>query len=81
MTDDFRGLTEVIKQLFPYAQHQLCLLHLQRNLKAKLPTRAYRKVRSLFAKLRVVSDRQEGESLFAELCQVVSEEYAGWGLS
>ena len=46
-----RCLTEVIKQLFPYAQHQLCLLHLQRNLKAKLSTKAYSKVRSLFAKL------------------------------
>ncbi len=43
VTDDFRGLTEVIKQLFPYAQHQLFLLHLQRNLKAKLPSRTYRK--------------------------------------
>jgi transposase-like protein len=79
VTDDFRGLTEVIKQLFPYAQHQLCLLHLQRNLKAKLPAKAYRKVRSLFAKLRVCSDRKEGEVLFAELCQVVKEEYRGWG--
>lgn len=29
VTDDFQGLTDVIKQLFPYAQHQLCLLHLQ----------------------------------------------------
>ncbi|MBA2848003.1 transposase-like protein [Thermosulfuriphilus ammonigenes] len=81
VTDDFRGLTEVIKQLFPYAQHQLCLLHLQRNLKAKLSTKAYRKVRSLFAKLRIASDKQEGERLFAELCQVVKEEYLDWGQS
>ena len=47
ITDDFRGLTGVINKLFPYAQHQLCLIHLQRNLRAKLPHKAYRKVRSL----------------------------------
>jgi len=81
VTDEFPGLTKVIKQLFPYAQHQLCLVHLQRNLKAKLSVKTYRKVSSLFAKLRMASDRQEGERLFAELCQVVSEEYASWGQS
>ena len=75
VTDDFRGLTGVIKQLFPYAQHQLCLIHLQRNLKNKLPQKIYRKIRSLFAKLRVAADQQEGQRLFTELCQAVKEEY------
>ena len=81
ITDDFRGLTGVINKLFPYAQHQLCLIHLQRNLRAKLPHKAYRKVRSLLARLRVCSDRKEGEKLFADLCQVVKEEYQIWGKS
>ena len=81
ITDDFRGLTGVINELFPYAQHQLCLIHLQRNLRAKLPHKAYRKVRSLFARLRVCPDRKEGEKLFADLCQVVKEEYQTWGKS
>ena len=31
-TDDFRGLSEVIRKLFPYAEHQLCHLHLELSL-------------------------------------------------
>ena len=81
ITDDFRGLTGVTSKLFPYAQHQLCLIHLPRNLRAKLPHKAYRKVRSPFARLRVCPDRKEGEKLFADLCQVVKEEYQTWGKS
>jgi len=31
VSDDFSGLHQAIKQLFPLTDHQLCLVHLQRN--------------------------------------------------
>ena len=32
VSDDFPGLNEAIKALFPKTEHQLCYVHLQRNL-------------------------------------------------
>jgi len=34
-SDDFSGLHQAIKQLFPLTDHQLCLVHLQRNARKK----------------------------------------------
>ena len=31
VSDDFPGITKAIETLFPYTDHQLCLVHLQRN--------------------------------------------------
>ena len=47
VTDDFRGLGEVIGKLFPYAEHQLCLLHLERNLRRKLSSQGFKEARDL----------------------------------
>ncbi len=30
VSDDFPGITKAIETLFPYTDHQLCLVHLQR---------------------------------------------------
>ena len=77
VTDDFRGIGDVIAKLFPFADHQLCLLHLQRNLKRKLSGGAYREAARLLRKIRDARDREEGEGLFFALCRVV-EENAMW---
>lgn len=31
ISDDFSGLKEVVKEVYPGADHQLCFIHLQRN--------------------------------------------------
>jgi len=71
VTDDFRGLSEVIERLFPYAEHQLCLLHLERNLKRKLSTEGYRQARSLLLRVRHAQDLDEGKAYFTQLCGLV----------
>lgn len=78
VTDDFRGIGDVIAKLFPFADHQLCLLHLQRNLKRKLSSGAYREAARLLRKIRDARDREEGEGLFFALCRVVEGENAMW---
>jgi transposase-like protein len=79
VTDDFRGIGDVVAKLFPFADHQLCLLHLQRNLKRKLSREAARLLRGI----KEAKDREEGEELFSALCRVVEGENAKWakGLS
>jgi len=32
VTDDFKGLRGILKKYFPLSDHQLCLVHLKRNL-------------------------------------------------
>ncbi|MBC7099752.1 transposase, partial [Candidatus Bipolaricaulota bacterium] len=63
VTDDFKGVHEVIEKLFPYADHQLCHLHLRRNLKRELSREAYREAGTLVAKLRRADDQEEGREL------------------
>ncbi len=36
ISDDFPGLNESIKEIFPLAEHQLCYIHLQRNIKRNM---------------------------------------------
>lgn len=74
VTDDFSGLRGVIKGLFPFSEHQLCVTHLRRNLKGKLKKELYRRVRELLQKLRVAEDEAEGRELMEEVLKVVSEQ-------
>ena len=71
VTDDFPGLSEVIRKLFPYADHQLCLIHLQRNLKKKLSSQTYKQAKDLLAAIRRAHDKDEAKPLFtAEVAPV-----------
>ena len=36
VSDDFPGIPKAIETLFPYTDHQLCLVHLQRNVKNQM---------------------------------------------
>ena len=36
VSDDFPGITKAIETLFPYTDHQLCLVHLQRNVRNQM---------------------------------------------
>ena len=78
VTDDFKGITNVTSKLFPYAQHQLCVIHLTRNLKSKLSRKDYRRVRTILTRIKTAVDKREGEALFMELCEVVRQKYPDW---
>jgi len=52
VTDDFPGVEDLIGKLFPFADHQLCLLHLQRNLRRNLSGEAYREAAKLLRKIK-----------------------------
>ena len=36
VSDDFPGISKAIETLFPYTDHQLCLVHLQRNVRNQM---------------------------------------------
>ncbi len=39
--DDFSGVKEMIQKLYPLSDHQLCFIHMQRNLMRQLPKKVY----------------------------------------
>jgi len=41
VTDDFSGVKEMVKKLYPLSDHQLCFIHMQRNLMRQLPKKVY----------------------------------------
>jgi transposase-like protein len=36
ISDDFSGLTEAVKALYPLTEYQLCYVHLQRNVRRQM---------------------------------------------
>jgi putative transposase len=46
VTDDFPGVKEIIKKLYPFADHQLYFIHMQRNLRIDLPKKIYSEIKS-----------------------------------
>ena len=74
VTDDFSGLTKVIKKLFPEAHHQLCLTHLRRNLKRHLSKELYQKVKDKLWRLKGAENASEGEEIMRELADQVEKE-------
>lgn len=51
ITDDFAGLNKLLKQLFPNTDHQLCLVHLTRNLKGNLDKEIYEEFSNLLQEI------------------------------
>jgi len=79
VTDDFSGLTGVIKELFPGTEHQLCLVHLRRALKRKLQKSLYSKISRALHRLRHAEDAEEGRQIMKEVVDVVSEQDSRYG--
>lgn len=80
ITDDFGGLDEVIGKLFPYSEHQLCLLHLGRNLRRGLSKEGYKRVREMLRRIRNAQDSAEGQEEFERVCGVVDKEKPTWAV-
>jgi len=74
VTDDFSGLREVIRKLFPCAHHQLCLTHFRRNLKKDLSKELYQQVKEKLEQLKIAQSVSEGEEIIMEIADLVEKE-------
>lgn len=59
ISDDFSGLTEAVKALYPLTEHQLCYIHLQHNVRRHMGK----------------EDADEGKAKFENLCQQYKSNY------
>lgn len=79
ISDDFTGLKEVIPGLFPKTDHQLCFVHMQRNITRNLPRDVAKKFNQKLIELRTSSDDKSSTiTKFTELCDSHSSTYASY---
>jgi putative transposase len=73
--DDFPGLLPITKSLFPGADVQLCVVHMQRNAKNHLSKTDNTEFQQRWRALRSTWDEQVGITQFEELCQRFDHDY------
>ncbi len=74
VTDDFSGLKEVLAKLYPYSDHQLCCIHLKRNLKRHLSRKLYSDVKERLFLFFNAHGMDEGVKQFDAITDAVSTE-------
>jgi transposase-like protein len=73
--DDFSGLLPITKSLFPTADVQLCVVHMQRNAKNHLSKNDSAEFQQRWRALRDTWDEQVGRTQFEDLCQRFDRDY------
>ena len=73
ITDDFRGITSVIKRLFPNSDHQLCWVHMKRNLRKEFSGKGYSQMRRILDKVKSSMTKEEGRGYWKEFVELVKE--------
>lgn len=79
VTDDFQGLRGILKKFYPLSDHQLCVIHLMRNLKKQFGGEVYRESRRLMKRIMESYSTEEAKGhwdRFIELLQSVNPKYA-----
>ncbi len=74
ITDNFNGLDDVIKKLFPLAYRQLCMVHLARNLHHNLKKANSKEAMRLWRDIKDARNFDEGEIYFHKLVELVKLE-------
>ena len=70
ITDDFSGLNKLLSQMLPNTDHQLCLVHLMRNLKGNLDKNLYEEFSNLMQEIYLCPSF---ESAYSKLSSFIEE--------
>jgi len=74
VTDNFPGLSDVIKKLYPYTDHQLCCVHLCRNIARGLSRKAGAQGMQILRLIKTSRDEAEGGMYYDQLCDLIEKE-------
>lgn len=74
VTDNFGGVKGVIKSLYPYSEHQLCYVHMMRNVIKNLSKRNRKVVINLMKMIKISRDEKEGGSYYDKVIRIMEEE-------
>ena len=78
LSDDFSGLKEAIATLFPQALHQLCFIHMQRNLHKNLAKEDAKNFNQTLETLKILPNADQAQDAFHALCQQYQPKYPAY---
>lgn len=73
ITDDFSGVKEMIKKLYPLSDHQLCFIHMQRNLMRQLPKKVYAALKAHLYSAKESPNREDGLKHFEDAVTMIEK--------
>ncbi|MCL4479803.1 MAG: transposase [Deltaproteobacteria bacterium] len=74
VTGNFSGISDVIKKLYPYSDHQLCHVHLVRNLVRNLTKKTASQAIQITKLIKNAREQTEVETYFNQLCEIMQKE-------
>jgi len=78
VTDDFSGLAQMLKSLFPNSDHQLCTVHLLRNAQRHLSLEDYTSFRDAWREIQAASSFQSAQTKFRALLDQLRPNNKAW---
>ncbi len=75
ISDDFPGLKEAIDALFDKTDHQLCFIHMQRNVRKNMGKDDSKEFNDTLKSLRTFKDFEKAIHSFENLCQQYQKKY------
>ena len=76
VSDDFPGLSDALESLFPLTEHQLCFVHLKRNIRRNMGKVASQEFLKVLHQIKqLCSDYEEARDRFIELCERYQKDY------
>ena len=78
ISDDFKGLDEAVKTLFPKAYHQLCWTHFRRNIRKNMGKKDANEFSQFLDKLKLEKDFESAKAKFIEFSDKFKEKYPSY---
>jgi transposase-like protein len=75
ISDDFPGLSQAIQALFSKTEHQLCFVHMQRNVHKNMGKSDSCDFNNTLKALRTYKDKEKAVEAFATLCENYRKKY------
>lgn len=76
VSDDFPGIIDTVQKVYPLSDHQLCLVHLQRNVRRHMNKEDASSFNREISKLKAESSLEEVEEKFRKLCEGYRNKYS-----
>src|SRR3984893_13939175 len=78
VTDDFSGLAQMSKSLFPNTDHQLCTVHLLRNAQRHLSPEDYTTFKEAWREIQAASSFESAQTKFRALLEQLRPRNKAW---
>jgi putative transposase len=75
ISDDFSGLKEAIQSLFPNSSHQLCYIHMQRNVRRNMEKKEAKEFNEELSIIRKSQNKESAIAKFENLCNKYKDKY------